>query len=1133
MKQIIRKFGLIIVLLLSFFPAAAYDFMVDGIYYNIISQSNLEVEVTYKGITIQNLLYAYNSLTGSSDRYEYVHSNKTYSGNVVIPDHVNYNNRTYSVTTIGKYAFGSNDFISEARYFSGNYQGDYSGDNYGSQITSVVIPGSVTKIKEGAFRFCTTLNSVSFSEGLKTINAEAFADCPIKTMTLPSSLKTIADKAFIRSKLNYVDLSCPSLTSVGSEAFSNNSTLSYAIIGANVNYLPSTCFKDCSKLLELFMLPMVKPDSFSRPGNSNSYLEIYVPSISAYGLGKEYISFSNSQYEYSGTAHNIEWSNNLKAYKCEFSDSECKTQINAGNYTQNLKFTYSNGVNFTVEIPYKYTIKKAPLDLAIQNAQREYGDSNPSFTYKITGFVNGENEASLGTVPSFECEANQLSSVGTYPILASLDTPNYDITYKYGTLNITEAPLTIGVVNTTKVYGDNNPNFEMFYSGLKNGEAIPTWISKPSFNTDATLKSNVGTYPISISGGQAKNYNIDTYVTGNLTITKAPLELIVNDVSREYYDVNPEFTYRLIGLKNDDDSSCLNQKPQFTCGAIVSSDCGKYAIEATNASSSNYEITYKPGNLTITKAQLAILPNDIDREYGDENPPLSFSVNGLKGEDSIENIFTCEPSLSTTATIGSSVGEYVISSDGGMSNNYNITYSEGKLSVTRAPIVAIVNNADKTYGDANPEFSCNMRGLKLSDTESSSFVSMPAFSCSATKNSSVGEYPIEMSSNGYSRNYEIVEAIPGTLTVEKRNLIAKAIDCERLYGEQNPSFAISYTGFVNGDNSDSIISSPYTSCSATSETNAGTYPIVVTGGDAENYSFEYQSGVLTINPLSVGFKNVYNTVEYNDMAASSNEGYFNYIPEITGPFNEDDFSIELWFMDGDNRFSNHVATISSGEYSGNYVNTNYDRRMWAGKYIYNLISRGTNPNVVANPSRAYLTITRAATNLEWESESPINIRIGETVDLGISYQADIWCTFDTEYNEDLILLSSNGETGSEPHWFGTGLKEGETILYFSIICNKNDMGFYDFDNSRTLYKKIKVVRNDSGGIDDVQEDQSKIAISSNNGNIIISGKSEDSIVRVFNIQGLLIAESTDSLIRNLHSGIYIVKIGNKTVKINI
>lgn len=281
---------------------------------------------------------------------------------------------------------------------------------------------------------------------------------------------------------------------------------------------------------------------------------------------------------------------------------------------------------------------------------------------------------------------------------------------------------------------------------------------------------------------------------------------------------------------------------------------------------------------------------------------------------------------------------------------------------------------------------------------------------------------------------------------------------------------------------------------------------------------------------TVGFKDVYSSVTYNDMSVSTNDLYFNYIPEIVGPFSEDDFWIELSFLDGDNRYPEHHAiTINEGDYAGNYVNTNLDRPMWAGKYIFDLTSKGINPNVVANPSRAFLTVNTASNNLEWNVLSPISVKVGEKVDLGITYQANFCCTFNTDYNEEIISLSSDEETGNNPHWFATGLKEGETTLYFSIECGKNEMGFYDFSDSQTLSKRIVVEK--SSGIENATNDENSTSIMTKGGSIHLINKKLDAVVRVYAINGKIIAETSENVIRNLPCGFYIVKVGPKSFKV--
>ncbi len=78
-----KKFLLAWACLLLPFVAHAYDFNVDGIYYDITSDSTVSVTYLYSGSQNEN----------------------TYSGDIVIPATVSYNSQTYSVTSIGGYAF--------------------------------------------------------------------------------------------------------------------------------------------------------------------------------------------------------------------------------------------------------------------------------------------------------------------------------------------------------------------------------------------------------------------------------------------------------------------------------------------------------------------------------------------------------------------------------------------------------------------------------------------------------------------------------------------------------------------------------------------------------------------------------------------------------------------------------------------------------------------------------------------------------------------------------------------------------------------------------------------------------------------------------------------------------------------
>ena len=195
--------------------ASAHDFEVGGIYYKITSPTDLTVAVTYSG----------GSYDSVSDEY---------SGAVTIPSTVTYNNNTYSVMSIGMYAFNS------CRY-----------------LTSITIPASVTSIEEEAFNYCSSLisiivadgnpifdsrdgcnaiigtksntliqgcNSSTIPEGVTCIGYGAFAYFSnLTSITIPASVTSIEEFAFIGCN-NLTEINIPEnsqLTSIGIYAFTN------------------------------------------------------------------------------------------------------------------------------------------------------------------------------------------------------------------------------------------------------------------------------------------------------------------------------------------------------------------------------------------------------------------------------------------------------------------------------------------------------------------------------------------------------------------------------------------------------------------------------------------------------------------------------------------------------------------------------------------------------------------------------------------------------------------------------------------------------------------------------------------------------------------------------------------------
>ena len=142
--------------------ADAYDFCSDGIYYNITGETTPTVEVTYE-----------------KDAYD------NYSGDIVIPETVNYNGKAYTVTRIGD------------RSFMGC-----------SQLTSLVLPSTLTSIGNAAIFRCPLIKELNIPESVTSIEASAFSSCTsLTSMTLPEQVTVIG---FLKAVNRLRPSLCPS-----------------------------------------------------------------------------------------------------------------------------------------------------------------------------------------------------------------------------------------------------------------------------------------------------------------------------------------------------------------------------------------------------------------------------------------------------------------------------------------------------------------------------------------------------------------------------------------------------------------------------------------------------------------------------------------------------------------------------------------------------------------------------------------------------------------------------------------------------------------------------------------------------------------------------------------------------------
>ncbi len=187
-----------------------------------------------------------------------------------------------AVEYIGEYAFGNCTSLNSITFGDNLITiGNYAFQNCES-LETIEIPGTVQTIGECAFVECSALTSLKLNEGLKTIYGGAFMGCPIKTLTIPNSVKTLETSYYqkgafkdctqlesvtIGSSLQYISehsfANCSALKTVnignsvetiGEGAFLNCSALTNVTIGTGVITISNYAFENCTALTEI-MIP--------------------------------------------------------------------------------------------------------------------------------------------------------------------------------------------------------------------------------------------------------------------------------------------------------------------------------------------------------------------------------------------------------------------------------------------------------------------------------------------------------------------------------------------------------------------------------------------------------------------------------------------------------------------------------------------------------------------------------------------------------------------------------------------------------------------------------------------------------------------------------------------------------------
>ena len=381
----------------------------------------------------------------------------------------------------------------------------------------------------------------------------------------------------------------------------------------------------------------------------------------------------------------------------------------------NYSFTFASGT---------LTVNRAILTVTANDAAKSYGAANPAFTASYGGFVNGDTSSALTGAPLLTTTATTASAPGAYVITSAagtLGSANYSFSFMSGTLTVTQAgqTITFGIL-TPKTYG--NADFSLSASATS---GLP--VTFTSSNTAvATVTGgtvhlvSAGTATITAAQAGDGNYTAAVSVSQPQTVNKVMITVTANNASRAYNTDNPALTASYTGFINNETQAVIFGNPSLSTTAIMTSPTGTYAITASLGSlwAVNYSFGFVNGTLTIgaSNQNISFGTFQAARTYGEAD----FSLYATASSGLPVTYTSSNPSVATVT--GSTVhivsaGAATITAEQSGNANYDPAAPVAQpFTVNKATLTVTANNASRSYGEADPEFSAAYSGFVNNDT---------------------------------------------------------------------------------------------------------------------------------------------------------------------------------------------------------------------------------------------------------------------------------------------------------------------------------------------------------------------------------------------------------------------------------
>jgi hypothetical protein len=385
-----------------------------------------------------------------------------------------------------------------------------------------------------------------------------------------------------------------------------------------------------------------------------------------------------------------------------------------------------------------FTVAKAVLTVAANNATRIYGASNPTFTYTIAGYVNGDSSSVVSGTATMTTTATTSSSAGTYPITFAtqpLAAMNYTFNYVSGTLTVTG-----GAAQTITFTAPTSPVvFGVSPSALSATASSGLAVTFSVLSGPGTISGNMltvtgaGTIVIAANQTGSSNYAAAPQVTQSVVVNQATQTIsFTAPTSPVTYGVSPITLSASASTGLAVTFSIVSGPGAISDNTLTITGAGTVVLAANQAGNSNF--------LAAPQVTQSVVVNQATQTINFTNPtsPVIYGASPI--------------ALSATGgASGNSVVFSVLSGPGTVSGNI--------LTITGVgTVVAAANQLGNTNYAAAPQVTQSVVVTQATQT-----INFPALTSPVT----YGASPITLSATGGASGNTVVFSVasgPGTIS---------------------------------------------------------------------------------------------------------------------------------------------------------------------------------------------------------------------------------------------------------------------------------------------------------------------------------------------------------------------------------